>query len=191
MSFSEDEDPALYDRAGEYMPPLSDMPCAQETARAARFYTEQNGRMARYFMNRVPRDSVADFVHDSFVRLFSSSFWHSRQHAGPYLGRIAGNLVIDEARSARVHQRWEVEALANPDAASVDPVAQLEARSELERIEAILRKMPERRREIFLMHRLDGLSYEEIGERIGMKVKGIEKQMAKALFAIRRPLGDR
>jgi RNA polymerase sigma-70 factor (ECF subfamily) len=43
-------------------------------------------------------------------------------------------------------------------------------------------------REIFMAHRVEGLSYSEIAERTGLSVKGVEKQMGKALVQLDRYL---
>jgi RNA polymerase sigma-70 factor (ECF subfamily) len=39
-----------------------------------------------------------------------------------------------------------------------------------------------------MAHRLDGLSYAEIAEQTGLSVKGVEKQMSKAIAEITRML---
>jgi RNA polymerase sigma-70 factor (ECF subfamily) len=44
--------------------------------------------------------------------------------------------------------------------------------------------MPRKQREIFLAHRLDGLSYSEIAERTGLTVRQVERQMANALYKL-------
>ena len=44
--------------------------------------------------------------------------------------------------------------------------------------------LPERTREIFLMHRIDKLEYSEIAQRLGISESAIEKQMAKAMVAL-------
>ena len=41
-------------------------------------------------------------------------------------------------------------------------------------------------REIFMAHRLDGLSYAEIADRTGLSVKGVEKHMSKAIAQVTR-----
>ena len=64
-------------------------------------------------------------------------------------------------------------------------------RDELARVERAISKLTPRTRDIFLMHRFEGLSYEEIGAEMGMTAKGVEKQMAKALIAIRRARSGR
>ena len=39
-----------------------------------------------------------------------------------------------------------------------------------------------------MAHRVEGLSYAEIAQRTGLSVKGVEKQMSKAIAAIDRML---
>jgi RNA polymerase sigma factor (sigma-70 family) len=68
----------------------------------------------------------------------------------------------------------------------VNEIRRLEARDSLARIEAAMHRMKPKTREIFMAHRLDGLTYCEIAERTGMSVSGVEKQMAKAIAQIMR-----
>ena len=69
-----------------------------------------------------------------------------------------------------------------------DVQAQLETRDTLRRLEAAVARMKPRTRTIFLAHRIEGLSYAEIAERFGLSVKGVEKQMSKAIAQIDRML---
>jgi len=64
----------------------------------------------------------------------------------------------------------------------------MEQRDTLRRIERAVEKLKPRTREIFLAHRVDGLSYAEIAERTGLSIKGVEKQMSKAIAKIDRML---
>ena len=61
----------------------------------------------------------------------------------------------------------------------------LAAQERLERIMAALESLGPRTREIFLMHRLDGLKYREIAARLDITVSAVEKHIAKAsLFLV-------
>jgi RNA polymerase sigma-70 factor (ECF subfamily) len=51
----------------------------------------------------------------------------------------------------------------------------------LEKIEQAMLKLPRSTREIFLAHRLDDMSYQEISERTGLTVREVEMHMAKAI----------
>jgi len=58
----------------------------------------------------------------------------------------------------------------------------------LQRVEAAVLRLRPRTREIFMAHRVEGLSYAEIAQRTGLSVKGVEKQMSKAIAALDRML---
>jgi len=104
-----------------------------------------------------------------------------------YLRRLATNLAHDWGRSRAVADRANAHLELHSDRLS-DQVAALEARDTLRRLEAALNLLKPKTREIFLAHRLHGLSYAEIAERTGLSVKGVEKQMSKAIAKIDRLL---
>src|SRR3546814_7489986 len=68
---------------------------------------------------------------------------------------------------------------------SPDPHQLLEARDTLARLEQAVGKLSLRRQRIFLLHRLEHLTYAEIAKEVGMSVKGVKKQMANALAELR------
>lgn len=60
------------------------------------------------------------------------------------------------------------------------------------RIEEAARNLPKLQREIFLAHRLDDLSYEQIARRTGLTVRRVERHVAVALRKIAKQLdGER
>lgn len=58
----------------------------------------------------------------------------------------------------------------------------------LERLNQAIAALPRRDREIFLAHRVDGFSYQEIANRTGLSVPRVERHMARALYGIDRTL---
>jgi RNA polymerase sigma-70 factor (ECF subfamily) len=104
------------------------------------------------------------------------------KHPESYLRRASTNLL----RTRRKMEAFREEARPGPAAADplIDQVAVLESRDLLRRLEAAIGKLKPRTREIFLAHRIDGLSYAQIAERTGLSVKGVEKQMSKAIAKI-------
>lgn len=61
-------------------------------------------------------------------------------------------------------------------------------RDMLGRLEAAMRRLKPRTREIFLAKRLDGMNYAEIARRTGLSVRRLERHVAKALATIDREL---
>jgi RNA polymerase sigma-70 factor (ECF subfamily) len=102
-----------------------------------------------------------------------------------FLRRVSTNLLRDWGRSATLKQRSQL-TLELASNQQLDQVAALESRDTLRRLEQALGKLKPRTREIFLAHRIDGLTYAEIAERTGLSVKGVEKQMSKAIAKIDR-----
>jgi RNA polymerase sigma-70 factor (ECF subfamily) len=54
----------------------------------------------------------------------------------------------------------------------------------LRRLEAAVAAMPRKQREIFLVHRLDAMSYAEIASRTGLSVRQVERHMARAIYKL-------
>ena len=55
-------------------------------------------------------------------------------------------------------------------------------------VEGCLAQIPERCRNIFLMHRDEGLKYTEIATRLDISVKTVEANMSKALALLRKEI---
>jgi len=58
------------------------------------------------------------------------------------------------------------------------------SRERLRRLSECVARMNDKTRAIFLAHRLDGMSYQEIGRLHGLSISGVEKHVAKAVLLI-------
>lgn len=135
------------------------------------------------------RELAREITHETFVRLLrlAPGSVERIQQPEAYLRRVSTNLLRDRGRSKNASER----SAATLELASnqlIDQVAILESRDTLRRLEHALSKLKPRTREIFLSHRVHGLSYAEIALRMGLSVKGVEKQMSKAIAKIDRLL---
>ncbi len=134
------------------------------------------------------RATAEDLAQDAFLRL-----WDRRdgcEDAG-YLFRTARNIAIDHLRAQRVRDRHAEAAAAEPPAGGVTPDDTASAREELELLHDTLSALPERVQRVFLLNRLDGLSYNDIAVELGVSVSTVEKDMIRALAACRRRLPGR
>lgn len=156
--------------------------------RVAAIYVAHGPELVRYFRRRAQAQDVGDLVQECFRRFTQSRGAAASLIDRPaaYLVQTARNLLAERARSdgrrlQANHDAFDEDAHAGPD-----PHITLEARDTIRRLEEVVARLKPKTRTIFLMHRIEGLSYEEIAAAQGMSVKGVEKQMAKALGAIRR-----
>ena len=60
----------------------------------------------------------------------------------------------------------------------------------LGKLERAIVTLPRSTREIFLAHRLDDMSYNEIADRTGLTVRQVERHMARAIYRLCKELDD-
>ncbi|MDH7976000.1 sigma-70 family RNA polymerase sigma factor [Sphingomonas sp. AR_OL41] len=155
-------------------------------------FRDQHHALVRFFTRyRASSDDARDLAQEAFLRFTDADRRAPGTVARPeaFLRQIARNLLRNRARSAvRRHDKDHCQA-DKEELAAPDEIRRLEARDGLARLEAALHRLKPRTREIFLAHRLDGMSYAEIAEVTGMSIKGVEKQMSKAIAHIDRWVG--
>jgi RNA polymerase sigma-70 factor (ECF subfamily) len=159
---------------------------APESDRIEILYRDERRALARYFGRRMPASDVDDLVQESFRRTLG----HVAVRPGAFLNRVARNLLFERRRSAgrkaeAAHVRFEDDAIAD-----IDPHRLMEARDALARVDQALDTLHPKTRNIFLLRRIEGMSYAEIASAYGMSEKGVEKQFAKAMIHLRRRVGD-
>ncbi len=67
----------------------------------------------------------------------------------------------------------------------------MENAESLKNIEHAINKLPEKRRDIFIKCKIDGLKYKEIAEELGISIKTVENQMGEALKFLREKLSGK
>ncbi len=154
-------------------------------------YRQEAPRLLRSLSRRTSnRDEARDLLQEIFCRVARlgarSGFELERPQA--YLSRMATNLLRDEAKRAVRHMSESHEPVDESNLRGHDQQRLLETRDMLTRVEEAMLKLRPKTREIFMAHRIDGLSYAEIAERTGLTIKGVEKQMSKAIAKIDRLL---
>lgn len=108
-----------------------------------------------------------------------------------YLSTIASNLLRDRAKVALRRSLTRHIPTDEVPLVGHDPIATLEARDQLERLEASLARLSPKTRSIFVAHSRDGMSYKDIANQTGLSVKAVERHMSKAIAHIDRVLRAR
>lgn len=70
------------------------------------------------------------------------------------------------------------------------PIANLISKEVEDEIEAALNALPDKCREIFLLHRFEELSYEEISRKLGISINTVRTQMMRAMQKLRESLKE-
>lgn len=135
---------------------------------------------ALHFMGNV--EEAEDVVQDTFA-----SLWDKREQlesiksVKAYLYTAVRNNCLTRLRDAK--PTTPLDQL--PSEALLSEEEQVE-RAEMEaRIWKMIDELPERRREVFLMAKRDGMSYKEIAKETGLTMKTIENHVFRAMRSLR------
>ncbi|AZV92844.1 sigma-70 family RNA polymerase sigma factor [Pseudomonas sp. S 311-6] len=148
-------------------------------------YASHYGWLVGWLKRRVesPMDA-ADFAQDTFVRLLARERpLDQDREPRALLAHIAKALLVDHWRHRAVEQAFLDALMAQPEPLVSSPEEIALVREALMRIDAMLASMPEKTRVIFLLSRIDGLKYAEIGERLGMAEITVKRHMRRAWIA--------
>ncbi|GLO13245.1 DNA-directed RNA polymerase sigma-70 factor [Pseudomonas putida] len=160
-------------------------------ARFVQVFLAQRARMEALVSRRIGcRATASDLVQELFLR-----FWRRPEvkveALDTYLLRCAGNLAIDHLRSEGSRERLAEAALSVDEVTtSQAPEQALEVDHDLQRIEAALRALPERTRQIFLLNRIHGCKYGEIAIAMQLSQSAVEKHMMRALEACKASVAE-
>jgi RNA polymerase sigma factor (sigma-70 family) len=148
------------------------------------FLTARLRRFARLLVKS--REDAEDVIQEAYVRLLRYSAEHEVKHPERLLFSAARNLAADSRRRRKSRERTEaryalLEASAFDWPASDEVV---DARQRLKQVEDAVNTLPPRCQQVFLLHRLKGMSYSEIAAHCGISVSAVEKHIARACLQI-------
>lgn len=97
-----------------------------------------------------------------------------------YLTTVARNLLINHVQRLSLEKAW-LDAMAQlPEPLAPSPEQQLLVLESLHQVDAMLNGLPPKVREAFLLSQLDGLSYAQVAERLGVTSRTVKRYMAQA-----------
>lgn len=149
-------------------------------------FNRTKGKLKGFLKKALPKDEDAESVmQDIYLKLWTArKFIQPNKNFETYLFVIARNLLIDLMRKRLHKQRYLEElcrTLQEDQTNNLDTKAVVEY-SELEKmIIKLIDQLPEKRREIFRLNRLEGLTYKEIAEKLHISENTVDSQMRKAL----------
>jgi RNA polymerase sigma-70 factor (ECF subfamily) len=127
-------------------------------------------------------ERAADLAQDTFLRLCERRENRVLGEPRAYLTTVARGLLIDFWRRQALERAW-LEALSvQPEACAPSPEEKALALEALMQVDAMLDRLKPNVREAFLLAQLDGLTYREIGERLGVGERMVKKYMAEAML---------
>lgn len=139
------------------------------------------------------RSRAEDVVQDAWLR-FNEATTDQAPLAQPvgYLYRIVRNLAFDLNRRFTLENRHPASEDELEGLPSDNPSPEYEAlySDELQQLQNALSRLPERSRQAFVMHRLHGMTFKDIAQRLGISLSLAHQLVRDALTYCSEQLSD-
>jgi RNA polymerase sigma factor (sigma-70 family) len=153
----------------------------------------QAQRLRQYLRRRVSNAAdIPDLIQEVFLRFLRAPRRETIRVPEAYIFTIARHVALQHKLASATEPRVEFqEALAElASTCEADPALEVTAQECLEELEDALRQMSPNVQATFLLYRRDGLSMDEISERLGISRPMAKKYLVKALVQFRKRLKE-
>jgi RNA polymerase sigma factor (sigma-70 family) len=131
-------------------------------------------------------DLATDIAQEAFMKIWEKDFTYHPQKTKSLVYKIANELWISQYRKSKSVINYQL--TLSPDDLNTENEHNLEYKELKDKYEATLSILPLSQREVFLMSRMEELTYKEIAERLDIGIKAVEKRMSLALKELRKAL---
>nr|WP_232916706.1 RNA polymerase sigma factor [Pseudomonas corrugata] len=145
--------------------------------------------MLRTLERMVNNPSTAeDLLQETYLRVTRALSERTVDHLEPFVFQTARNLALDHLRARRIQSRTLVDDVPQdvvnnviaPQSSAEDAA---HAERMLERLNVSLQSLSPRQRQVFILSRLHGHSYQDIAQRLDVSLSTVQKEL-KLIMAI-------
>ncbi|MEM8966105.1 MAG: sigma-70 family RNA polymerase sigma factor [Bacteroidota bacterium] len=129
---------------------------------------------------------ATDIVQEAYVKIWEKNIQYHSQKTRGLLYKIANDLWVSHYRKSHSEAKYRLSLSLDQD--SNDTENQLYYQELKAQYEKALARLPEKKRVVFLMNRMDEMTYSEIADRLNISVKAVEKRITQALQELRKIL---
>jgi len=136
-------------------------------------------------------NDTEEIVQDVFLRL-----WEIRNEVDEeksfksFLYKMTVNRVFNHLKHQIVRQKYESHLMNLNASFSETPEEELHRKELNAKVQELLIRLPEQKRKIFIMSKLNGYSNTEISEKLGLSVRTVENQVYRATKFLKEHLKD-
>jgi len=156
------------------------------TANVEAVWFDLSKRLRTFIRSRVADDAtVDDLLQDVFLKISRrTDDWEDSAHLEGWLFRVARNAVIDHYRSQRSTVEFEDTLV---DEKNPDPECYDELKVGFRKL---VNELPEPYREALILTEFEGLTQNELAERLGISLSGAKSRVQRGRKRLRKILDD-
>lgn len=157
-------------------------------------FSRHHASVFRFAARRIGTEEAGEVVSEVFVQAFRirHRYDQSRTNCLPWLYGIARNVIGDRLRKIKRNQRLYL--VAQPEPVEMSPHDETDDRLVADsvgaQLSAALRRLSNRDRDTLLLHALEGLTYSEISEALGVPTGTVGTRIARARKQISEQIPD-
>lgn len=160
-------------------------------ARWGHLFQQHHADLRGFFhRRRVGTDDVDDLVQEVYARLLRATGDEGTQvlDPGAYLFTVAANLSREhmqrwQSQSARVGGIDDYEHVLTD---GEHPEVLMQAEQRRRQVQQVLAQLPDRTRDVLVLQHRDGLSYQQIAERLGISIHAVKKHVTRGMLKCRQ-----
>lgn len=158
--------------------------------RLIKLYLQKRPKLLRFLLVRFRDDTIAeDVLQNVYIKLKKASFDQPIHNDEGFLVRLTNNAALDYLKqSARRKSRDHTWSELRTQSIGGEPIHDqpeadrvVDGRKKVTRLAGLIQQLPPKCREVFIAHKLRGVSYSDIAQNMGISRSMVEKHMTKAL----------
>ena len=143
-----------------------------------------------YRLLKDPLDAE-DALQEVFIKVFEhAARFEPRATVGAWLNRITANHCLNLLRARHPQESLDQEDSIDVPDLSASPLEALEHQNLARRLEELLALLPENQRRALILKRFGELSYQEIGEEMGLSAQAVDGLLKRARQFLKKALQD-
>lgn len=164
-------------------------------ARFEQFYAANFPRVKNFArLLTKSEEDAEDIAQNIFLKLWTRpELWEEGESMNSYLYTVTRNEIFNLFKHQKIEQEYEnkivkaqlIGELCDEDTTLLEEIYYKEV---LMLVELTLTQLPPRRKEVFEMSRLEGLSHKEIAEKLQIPLRTVEDHIYKTLTELRKVL---
>jgi RNA polymerase sigma factor (sigma-70 family) len=162
------------------------------SGRIEKLFSLRRAHLKTFFGKRVrARDEIADLTQEAFLRVLRADSSQAIHNPEAYLFTVAGNLAREYAvLSSRFRAATDAgdPSLESELSDWPDMDTELDAPQRRLALQAVLGELTPKCRAALIMQYRDGMTYQQIGEQLGVSANMVKKYLSKALSHCRQRL---
>ena len=151
-------------------------------------YNEYFDAIRRYLYYRSNDSELStDIAQEVFMKVWEKQIKYEPGRTKSLLYKMAGDMFVSQIRKNKVADKYR-DSINLEFKSDQSPEERLEYEELKKHYERSLANLSDKQRTVFLMNRLEEMTYNEIAQRLELSVKAVEKRMSLALSELRKAI---